>query len=666
MPHTVQPSGGPIPLGSSVPALTAHAISVSLPTWEDNVGYEEGDKRVVDKMETGYPRFFIHRSIQKLAALCLAKFGQPNELCILLPTPKVAGEGRDFLAKRTPSVQSRAVEFVICPSANSLIDPSAAKSLGVDCIELQILLFSKEHWPFAKAFWQHTGDGITSRCAEKALAFLGETPAGVEPRTASPPALERPASKAPSTRNRHYSRRTTSVPPTPTTPNDSANNTPSSSIILDKPSANPVPVSEENLTPDLTTYLEERYGRNLPLFNAPLAKQALKRRIAGGLLPSDEGYGEIDDVARGAGSGERGVTEEDVYLYPCGMSAIWHAHDISRVARRARGEVEGKSVCYGFPYTDTLKILDKWGPGCHFLGIGGAEEVEALEELLIASEKNPDEGQILALFCEFPSNPLLKSPDLVRIRKLADKYGFVIVVDETIGNFVNVEVVTFADIVVSSLTKIFSGDSNVMGGSLILNPNGPLYADLKAAQDSTYEDHYFPEDAVYMERNSRDYRARIEKVNNNAYDVCDLLYRRSLDDTTSPAEGKIIKKVYYPRYITSDTYAAAQRKQTLGKGGYGGLFSLTFTSLAASQAFFDTLECAKGPSLGTSFTLASPYTILAHYLELDWAAQYGVEKGLVRISVGQEDKAVLKGWFESALAAAETAERTAKANGINE
>lgn len=55
-----------IPLGSSVPPHTAHAISVSLPTWEDNIGYEEGDKRVVDKMETGYPRFFIHRSIQKV------------------------------------------------------------------------------------------------------------------------------------------------------------------------------------------------------------------------------------------------------------------------------------------------------------------------------------------------------------------------------------------------------------------------------------------------------------------------------------------------------------------------------------------------------------------------------------------------------------------------
>lgn len=83
------------------------------------------------------------------------------------------------------------------------------------------------------------------------------------------------------------------------------------------------------------------------------------------------------------------------------------------------------------------------------------------------TEQNPNEPRILALFCEFPSNPLLRSPDLIRIRELADKYGFFIVVDETIGNFINVEVATYADIVVSSLTKIFSGDANVMGGRLV-------------------------------------------------------------------------------------------------------------------------------------------------------------------------------------------------------
>ena len=72
--------------------------------------------------------------------------------------------------------------------------------------------------------------------------------------------------------------------------------------------------------------------------------------------------------------------------------------------------------------------------------------------------------RVLALFCEFPSNPLLVSPDLRRIRTLADKYDFAVVVDETIGNFINIAILDCADIVVSSLTKIFSGDANVMGG----------------------------------------------------------------------------------------------------------------------------------------------------------------------------------------------------------
>lgn len=111
-----------------------------------------------------------------------------------------------------------------------------------------------------------------------------------------------------------------------------------------------------------------------------------------------------------------------------------------------------------FPYVDTLKILEKWGPGCVFYGHGSSSEIDDIEWRCKFGQR------FLALFCEFPGNPLLKTPDISRLRALADRYDFAIVIDETIGNFINVHVLQYADVIVSSLTKVFSGDSNVMGG----------------------------------------------------------------------------------------------------------------------------------------------------------------------------------------------------------
>jgi len=170
--------------------------------------------------------------------------------------------------------------------------------------------------------------------------------------------------------------------------------------------------------------------------------------------------------------------------------------------------------------------------------------------------------------------------------------------------------------------------------------------------DNGFEDFYFDEDPIVMERNSRDFKQRIRDIDSNAEAVCDLLQKRSL---AGGGSSPVIKQVFYPKYITPENYDHCRIKETVdGKaGGYGGLFSLTFISIAASIAFFDALPCYKGPSLGTNFTLACPYTILAHFTELEWAAEFGIEEGLVRISVGMEETDVLLRSFELAFAAAE-------------
>jgi len=170
----------------------------------------------------------------------------------------------------------------------------------------------------------------------------------------------------------------------------------------------------------------------------------------------------------------------------------------------------------------------------------------------------------------------------------------------------------------------------------------------------SYEDTYLAEDAIYMERNSRNYKKRIQVIDDNTEAVCDFLRSRSV---ASDAPSAVIREVFYPKWISRENYEHCRIKGPgdAGRngGGFGGLFSLTFTSLAASQAFFDTLPCYKGPSLGTNFTLACPYTVIAHFAEMEWAARFGVEEGLIRISVGMEERTSLLSSFRMALDAAE-------------
>jgi len=56
-----------------------------------------------------------------------------------------------------------------------------------------------------------------------------------------------------------------------------------------------------------------------------------------------------------------------------------------------------------------------------------------------------------------------------------------------------------------------------------------------------------------------------------------------------------------------------------------------------SPRVFDAMQVCKGPSLGTVFTIACPFTLLAHYTELEWAEACGVPRNLIRLSVGLED-----------------------------
>lgn len=224
---------------------------------------------------------------------------------------------------------------------------------GVDCIELQILLYDKSYQPIAKQFWQHTGNGISSRMAERGLAFLGHGPAGspeIELKTLGQASEDGSApggaqGKLGYSRNRHYSRTKSCT-------------TQSSDTLVQAATERESIPDLDDLSSNHATFLEERYGRNLPLTSSNLAKLALRRRIAGTLLPDEKasstGAGALDEVPRGSRrgtmepeGGAKRVTADDVYLYPTGMSAIWHAHQLAMTWKQQTTGKVGKSVCFG-------------------------------------------------------------------------------------------------------------------------------------------------------------------------------------------------------------------------------------------------------------------------------------------------------------------------------
>lgn len=502
-----------------------------------------------------------------------------------------------FFKSQSPSVNIEASLRVLDLYPDLDLNEQKAKSMGSEPI-ISAVICPKDHSSIAKTFWQHSGDGISSRRAE--YCYKAYRSGHLAPKcTLNGQEKEPMLSKGP----RRYQRR---------------------------PTMDVAPVHQDAQTDgkDHARFVEERFGRNLDMSMATNAKQAVRKRIAGALT-SSVALPEVLTIRNPPQRTTRvkSFSENDVYLYPSGMSSIFNAHRTLMTSFTS-----SKSISFGFPYIDTLKVLQKWGPGCLFYGHGSSDDIDDLER------RCEDGERFLALFCEFPGNPLLKTPDLERLSSVANRYDFAIVVDETIGNFINVDVLPYADIVVSSLTKVFTGECNVMGGSLVLNPQSRYYCKIKATMEVNYEDNYWPEDAIFMERNSRDFVSRIQRINSSAEAICETLI-------ASP----IVKQVYYPKHSPTQRFYDFCRHEN---GGYGGLLSVTFQTTKQAVTFFDRLETAKGPSLGTNFTLSSPYVILAHYAELDWVQQFGIDPDLVRISVGLEDKSELRAKVDRALAAA--------------
>lgn len=305
-----------------------------------------------------------------------------------------------------------------------------------------------------------------------------------------------------------------------------------------------------------------------------------------------------------------------ISLHPSGMSGL-HA-----ALRAIDALTPGRpTLQLGFPYVDVLKQ-----PQVVF---HGGELLQTTDLSVVSATL--DRLKPAAVIVELPSNPLLRCVDLPAIAELAHRRGIPLIADDTVGTAINLAVLPHVDLLFTSLTKSFAGSGDVMAGSLLISPNSLWHQRLREVLQPLAA--LSDADAIALNKASRDVQERVPQLDAHCLTLAQRLEKH-------PA----IKTVMHPKDCSN--FRALMRSGA----GFGCLLSFELQDgPSRAQHVYDNLRISKGPSLGTSFSLVCPYTLLAHYEELAWAADFGVPAHLLRVSVGLEDPDELWRRFVRAL-----------------
>ncbi len=313
-----------------------------------------------------------------------------------------------------------------------------------------------------------------------------------------------------------------------------------------------------------------------------------------------------------------GCESNSVHLYPSGMAALTAALEALTTLRPKQSSLQ-----LGFPYVDVLKLPEViFGGSALVITKDNHKLIEKIDK------ENPS-----ALIVELPSNPMLQCVDLAHISKIAHDRGIPVIADDTIGSPVNIDALPYADLIFSSLTKSFAGRGDILAGSLVISPESQWEKTFKELIPNCSNASLSDSDAIALEEVSRDVNFRVVQLNKSC-----LALKNHLEDHPG------IAQVLHP--ANCKNFQSLMRP----KAGFGCLLSFELKGgLEKAKRFYDSLQVCKGPSLGTNFTLACPYVLLAHYEELEWAEKCGVPRNLLRVSVGLENTEELWGRFKKAL-----------------
>jgi len=314
-----------------------------------------------------------------------------------------------------------------------------------------------------------------------------------------------------------------------------------------------------------------------------------------------------------------GAGDADLLLANSGMNAVHAAFRAVSEVQAARGRTLW--VQLGWAYLDTIAILEKFPPSADdYIAISDVFDQAALERLF--AEQG---SRIAGVLTEIPNNPLMQTPDVPALAALCRRHGVRLVLDGSIASVFSVDVLAFADLLVSSLTKYTASEGDVLAGLVAVNPAGPDAAALRRLAADRLEPVY-PRDLQRLAEEIGATEQVLAQIEKTAARVAAFL-----------ASHPKVKEVYWALHPAS---RANYRRIARAPDAIGGV--LSFTVRGPLEAFYDRLNLPKGPSFGMKTTLICPYMYLAHYDLLKSPASRarlsaaGLDPDLLRLCVGIE------------------------------
>jgi len=240
------------------------------------------------------------------------------------------------------------------------------------------------------------------------------------------------------------------------------------------------------------------------------------------------------------------------------------------------------------------------------------------------------------IWIETPTNPLLKVTDLNAVGKIAKKNGILYGVDATFSTPALLRPLEFgADIVMHSTTKYLSGHNQIIGGVLITN-NEELNEKFKFIQ-KTVGAVPSPFDCWLTLLGIKTLSVRMNKHCENAQIIAEYLEGH-------PEVGRVT----YPGLSSHPQHDIAREQMD----GYSGMISLELKGgIPAGIKLMNNVKlCYLAESLGAVETMIThPATMTHADVPEKERLNRGLTDGLVRLSVGIEDKEDIINDLEQAL-----------------